>query len=272
MLYSPLLSFVRLILLIFWASISSTSQFFFHFVLRKDFFFFYKIFFKGLTYIFGIKLNIEGTPQKQNALFVCNHISYLDILILGSNLNGIFVAKSEISKWPIINKLCKLGRTIFVDRNNFIKVKDQVKLISDRLDKGLSVILFPEGTSSDGSKVLPFKSSLMGIIESKKEKNYKVQPVSISYSKLDGMPVELKFRPFFAWFGNMNLVSHAWKFLGLGLSEVKVHYHKPRRFSDFSGRKEAANYCHEILSLQISKDHQNMSVEEKIKLNEFKLL
>ena len=154
-------------------------------------------------------------------MFVCNHISYLDILILGSNLNGIFVAKSEISKWPIINKLCKLGRTIFVDRNNFIKVKDQVKLISDRLDKGLSVILFPEGTSSDGSKVLPFKSSLMGIIESKKEKNYKVQPVSISYSKLDGMPVELKFRPFFAWFGNMNLVSHAWKFLGLGLSEVK---------------------------------------------------
>ena len=52
------------------------------------------------------------------------------------------------------------------------------------------------------------------------------------------MPVELKFRPFFAWFGNMNLVSHAWKFLGLGLSEVKVHYHKPRRFSDFSGRKK----------------------------------
>ena len=115
-------------------------------------------------------------------MFVCNHISYLDILILGSNLNGIFVAKSEISKWPIINKLCKLEEQFFVDRNNFIKVKDQVKLISDRLDKGLSVILFPEGTSSDGSKVLPFKSSLMGIIESKKEKNFKVQPVSISYA------------------------------------------------------------------------------------------
>ena len=86
----------------------------------------------------------------------------------------VFLLQSQkYRKWPIINKLCKLGRTIFVDRNNFIKVKDQVKLISDRLDKGLSVILFPEGTSSDGSKVLPFKSSLMGIIESKKEKNYK---------------------------------------------------------------------------------------------------
>ena len=81
----------------------------------------------------------------------------------------IFVAKSEISKWPIINKLCKLGRTIFVDRNNFIKVKDQVKLISDRLDKGLSVILLRE-LQVMAPKFFLLKSSLMGIIESKGKK------------------------------------------------------------------------------------------------------
>ena len=86
------------------------------------------------------------------------------------------------------------------------------------------------------------------------------------------MPVELKFRPFFAWFGNMDLVSHAWKFLGLGLSEVKVHFHKPRRFSDFWEEKRLRITAITKSPLQISKVHQNMSVEEKIKLNEFMLL
>ena len=85
--------------------------------------------------------------------------------------------------------------------------------------------MFPEGTSSDGSKVLPFKSSLFSLTELKKFQEYKVHPITISYSKIDGMPVEKKFRPFFAWFGNMDLISHAWKFLGLGFSEVDIKFH-----------------------------------------------
>ena len=99
-----------------------------------------------------------------------------------------------------------------------------------------------------------------------------LQPISISYSKLDGLPIETNFRPFFAWFGNMDLVTHFWKFLGLGLSEVKVKFHKPIKFCDFKDRKHAANYSHEIISSQISKDLQTVEVEKKIRLNEFKLL
>ena len=86
---------------------------------------FYKIFFKGLVKIFGIKVNIKGRKSKKNVLFVSNHISYLDIFVLGSSVDGVFVAKSEIESWPIINKMCKLGRTIFVNRNDIIKLKDK---------------------------------------------------------------------------------------------------------------------------------------------------
>ena len=117
-----------------------------------------------------------------------------------------------------------------------------------------------------------FKSSLFGVIENQKQKRFLLQPISISYSKLDGLPIETNFRPFFAWFGNMDLVPHFWKFLGLGLSEVKVKFHKPIKFCDFEDRKHAASYSHEIISSQISKDLQTVEVEKKIRLNEFKLL
>ncbi len=272
MLYSPILSSLRILPLMFWTLFCSFSQLIFHFLLRNSFFFFYKILFKGLVKIFGIKINMNGLPLNKNTLFISNHISYLDIFILGSLVDGLFVAKSEINTWPLINKICSLGRTIFVNRGDFIKVKGQVDKISKSLNSGYSVILFPEGTSSDGSKVLPFKTSLLGIIEGHKFKNFNLQPISISYIKLDGIPIETKFRPFFAWFGNMDLLSHAWKFMGLGLSEVEVKFHEPKKFSYFKDRKGAASYCYNIISSQISCDVQSAEVEKKIRLNEFMLL
>ena len=272
MLYSPILSILRIFPLIFWAILMSILHFFYHFILRKNFFLFYMYFFKGLVKIFGIKVSSAGSPLKKKALFISNHISYLDILILGSKLNALFVAKSEINSWPVINILCRLGRTIFVNRKKFLKVKSQMGQIEKSLEDGNNVVLFPEGTSSDGLKVLNFKSSLLGVVESKIKKDFYFQPVSIFYSKLDGMPVEIKFRPFFAWFGNMDLLSHAWKFLGLGISEVKIHFHKPRKFDAFRSRKDVSEYCHNTISNQISFNFQNVEVEKKIKLNEFKLL
>ena len=272
MLYSPILSCLRLLPFLVWTIICAFLQSFYHFLLKKNFFLFYKIFFKGLVKIFGIKVNIKGKQSNKKVLFVSNHISYLDIFVLGSSVDGLFVAKSEIDTWPFINKMCALGRTIFVNRNDIIKVKGQMNQITNTLKSGYSVILFPEGTSSDGSKVLPFKTSLLGVIEDKAPEQFYIQPISISYSKLDGIPLETKFRPFFAWFGNMDLVSHAWKFLGLGFSEVNVNFHEPKKFSHFKDRKLAAKYCHDKISMQISNNFQNLEVEKKIRLYEFMLL
>ncbi len=272
MLYSPILSILRILPLIFWVIICLTTHFFNAFIFKRDFFIFYNLFFKGLVSIFGIKVKISGKIDNKNILYVANHISYLDVFILGAFVKGIFVAKLEIKNWPLINKISALGRTIYVNRSKILSIKEQINILENYLKKKENLILFPEGTSSDGSKVLPFKSSLFSLTEIEKLREYKVQPVSISYSKIDGMPVEKKFRPFFAWFGNMDLISHAWKFLGLGLSEVDIKFHKPIKFNKFKDRKEASKVCQNIISDQVSLNYKEMSCADKIKLYEFKLL
>ena len=271
MLYSPLLSILRIFPVIFWVIFCLPLHMISSSLFKNDFFF-YNILFKGLVYLFGIKVKVSGKIEKKNVLFVSNHISYLDIFILGSLTKAIFVAKSEIKSWPIINKIAVIGKTIFVNRSRVLTIKDQVKILSNALKKGRNLILFPEGTSSDGLKVLPFKSSLFGLGDLYSKKKIKIQPISITYSKLDGVPVERKFRPFFAWFGNMDLVTHAWQFLGLGLSEVKVHYHKSVLLNSFKNRKEASRYCFNVISEQVGKNFKNLECQEKIKLYEFKLL
>tara|TARA_B100000686_G_C16559749_1_gene847115 strand:+ start:114 stop:788 length:675 start_codon:yes stop_codon:yes gene_type:complete len=222
--------------------------------------------------IFGIKIKFSGIPEKENVFFVSNHISYLDILILGSMIDGLFIAKSEIKSWPLINKIAALGKTIFVNRKEILNVKEQMNIVGSTLRQGYNVILFPEGTSSDGSRVLPFKSSLFGLVDFEDNKDYKIQPISIFYSKLDGVPVEKKFRPLFAWFGSMDLISHAWKFLGLGVSEVKINFHSSKKFSSFKDRKDSCRYCYNTISDQISKNYGTFEVDNKVKLNEFKFL
>ena len=272
MLYSPILSFIRLIILVPWITIISFCQFLVVCFCQRFFFVFYKLLFLGIRKIFGIKLKVSGEQEAKRVMFISNHISYLDIIILGSLVNAIFVAKSEIRNWPIINKLCMLGKTIFVERDNRRSVKKQAILIKENMENGLNVILFPEGTSSDGSKVLSFKSSLFEVIDHEELRNYNLQPISISYNKLDGLPLVKIHRPFLAWFGAMNLAPHVWKFLGLGTSEVNIRFHKPVQFSDFLNRKEACKYCFEKISEQVIKDYQLLEVDNKIKLNEFKFL
>ena len=272
MLYSPILSFFRIFPLFFWTVICLTLHTMFSLISRKNFFIFYKIFFKGLVKIFGIKVKQYGAKENKNIIYISNHVSYLDVFVLGSMIDGIFVAKSEIDSWPLINKICALVKTIFIDRRDILGIKKQMNSILKSLKSGFNVIIFPEGTSSDGSRVLKFKSSLFGLVDLKTKEKFKIQPISIFYNKLDGMPVERKFRPFFAWFGNMDLLPHAWKFLGLGLSEVKVNFHKAIEFSKFKNRKEAANYCQKIISDQVAINSQAMEVDSKIKLYEFKLL
>ena len=272
MLYSPILSFLKLIILIPWIITISFCQFIVFCFSKRFFFVFYKFLFFGIRKIFGIKLKVSGEQETKRVMFISNHISYLDIIILGSLVNAVFVAKSDIRNWPIINKLCMLGKTIFVERENRRSVKKQAVLIKENMENGFNVILFPEGTSSDGSKVLSFKSSLFEVVDHKELRNYKLQPISISYNKLDGLPLVKTHRPFLAWFGAMNLAPHFWQFLGLGTSEVNISFHKSEKFSVFLNRKEACKYCFERISEQVKNDYQLLEVDNQIKLNEFKFL
>jgi len=271
-LYSPILSFFRILPMILWLFFGYILQLFINSFAKTYFFNTYTLFFRGLVKIFGIKIKISGDISKRKTLFVCNHISYLDILVLGSKVNAVFVAKSEIDTWPLINRLTSVGKTIFVSRKDKKAIKDQMTLIENNLKDNYNVILFPEGTSSDGLNVLPFKSSLLGIIERESMQDYYLQPITLSYNKLDGIPVDLKCRPFLAWFGAMDLFSHAWKFLGLGRCEVDLNFHKPVKFSNFADRKIASEYAFKLISGQTLRNNNSKEVSKIVKFNEFKIL
>lgn len=194
--------------------------------------------------LFGFRLTVTGhMAESHPLLFVCNHTSYLDITILGSVLPASFIAKQEVATWPLFGWLAKLQRTVFVERRR-TAAKGQRDEIGRRLELGDSLILFPEGTSNDGNRTLPFKSALFAVAD--REVNGRpltVQPVSIAYTTLDGMPLGRRLRPFLAWYGDMELAGHLWNFAGLGCVGVQVRFHPPITLADFPSRKAMADHC-----------------------------
>src|SRR3954465_4373781 len=165
---------------------------------------------------------IEARP----VLFAANHISYLDITVLGSLLDASFIAKTEIAGWPLFGWLARLQRSVFVDRRAR-STAHQRDSIAARLGAAEALILFPEGTSGDGVRLLPFKSALFSVADHTATGAVTVQPVSIAYTRLGGMRIGRALRPFFAWYGSMSLAPHLWRMLGLGRLEVVVEFPPP---------------------------------------------
>ncbi|HXP30843.1 MAG TPA: lysophospholipid acyltransferase family protein [Stellaceae bacterium] len=207
-------------------------------------------FYHGLVCrVLGLRLERRGMPSHVHpTLFVANHTSYLDIEILGAAIEGSFISKAEVGQWPFFGWLAKLQRTVFVDRR-VRSTAEQRDAIKERLEHGDNLILFPEATSGDGMHVLPFKSALFSVAEyAPKGEPLVVQPVSIAYVRLDGMPLGRFYRPFLAWYGDMTMGSHLWTMLGLGTVEVAVTFHPPVTFAAFGSRKAMAEYCCRVVS------------------------
>jgi 1-acyl-sn-glycerol-3-phosphate acyltransferase len=194
--------------------------------------------------LLGFRVRTIGRPTTQRPVLVAaNHISYTDITILGSLIAGSFIAKSEVAHWPFFGWLARLQRTVFVDRR-IRSTATQRDEISQRLAAGDALILFPEGTSSDGNRILPFKSALFGAAaQSGRIEPVVVQPVSLAYTRLDGIPIGRAYRPFVAWYGAMDLLTHLWGMIGLGTVEVVVQFHPPTLLADCGSRKALAGYC-----------------------------
>lgn len=199
--------------------------------------------------ILGIKLETRGQIAAPGpTLFVANHTSYLDITILGAATNGSFVSKAEVADWPLFGLLARLQRTVFVDRRAR-EAGAQRDQIAERLEAGDDLILFPEGTSSDGNGTLPFKSALFSAAAIEvRGKPVAVQPVSVAYTRLDGMPLGRNLRPFYAWYGDMDLASHLLGVMGLGTVTVVVEFHPPVTLADFPNRKALARHCESVVA------------------------
>ena len=204
--------------------------------------------------LLGIGVRAYGVPAVGSpVLYVCNHASYLDVNVLGGLLDGRFVAKSEVARWPVIGALGRLTGTIFIERRAH-GVRSQSDELRRRLRSGGSLILFPEGTSSDGKRVLPFKSGLFAAADavSAVSGEVRVQPVTIAYSRHRGLPMGRRLRPYFAWYGDMTLVGHLWECLGIGGAGIDVVFHDPVRLSQFVSRKALAQHCHAEVACGLS--------------------
>lgn len=179
---------------------------------------FARFYWSTMCRLIGLRVRVLGEPARRaggrSVVFASNHSSYLDILVLGGRLEGCFVAKEEVAGWPVIRTVARLGRTVFVSRRarNTGRERDTMR---GRLEAGDNLVLFPEGTSNDGSRVLPFRSAFFSIVEGGAEAGVPplIQPVSVVYDQLGGLPTGRATRAVFAWYGDMELGSHCWQLL-----------------------------------------------------------
>jgi 1-acyl-sn-glycerol-3-phosphate acyltransferase len=202
--------------------------------------------------ILGIRVRVHGQRSSETpTLYVCNHVSYLDIELLGGLVPGSFVAKAEVATWPFFSTLAKAQGTIFVERRSS-KTSTSRDEMMRRLNTGDNLMLFPEGTSSDGTRVLPFRSALFAVAQLRRDdKPITVQPVAISYTRLDGIPLGRYWRPLFAWFGDLDLVPHLWQMVCLGETEAVVTFFPTVDIDRLGDRKKLAEYCFQQVSFGV---------------------
>lgn len=191
---------------------------------------------RGALWLLGIKLIVRGTPLAGQGAVVANHSSWLDIFVLNASKRIYFVSKSEVASWPGIGWLARATGTVFVERNRK-KAGEQTTLFRQRLAAGHKLLFFPEGTSSDGSLVLPFKSTLFAaFFDAELREHLQIQPVAVKYSAPKGQDPR-----FYGWWGDMDFGTHLMTVLAHGSGgQVSVHYGTPLPVNAFEGRKSLA--------------------------------
>ena len=206
-----------------------------------------QLYWGSLCRAIGLSVRVIGepahrTPDGRPIVYVSNHSSWLDILVLGGRLRACFIAKQDVRRWPVIATVARLGRSVFIERRRASTGRERDDM-STRLARGDNLILFPEGTTSDGSRVLPFRSAFLSIAELPVTADGRpplVQPVSVVYDRLAGLPTGRANRPLFAWYGDMNLFSHFWRLAQQCGLRVTVVLHTALDPRAFASRKELA--------------------------------
>jgi lyso-ornithine lipid O-acyltransferase len=192
--------------------------------------------------IIGLKVVVEGEPAEGRPLIlVSNHVSWLDITALGSVAPLSFIAKAEIAGWPVFGLLAKMQRSIFVDRNNRNGTGKVNAEIAERLKEGDPIVLFAESTTSDGNRILPFRSALVGaaqeaVISGGADQVW-LQPVALAYNRLDGLPTGRMGRAKIGWYGDMDMLPHLKRVLRDGPIDVTIRFGTPVAFAPGSDRK-----------------------------------
>lgn len=186
---------------------------------------------RSLLWSFGLQVSCSIPPNaaaNRNCLLVSNHQSYLDILIIAAYCPTLFVAKSEVSRWPLLGWLAALGGTIFIKRANTHSNVRAVYHVSRTLRQGGNVLVFPEGTTSDGTRVLPFQPLFFTTAQ---RARVPVQAITINFTSVNEAPLDDVTRDWLCWHGEMNFVRHFWRLLGLRSAAAQLVIHEPRSWT-----------------------------------------
>ena len=207
---------------------------------------------KIIAWLFGVRITLDGALYPNRPLMiVANHVSWLDIVILSSIAPLSFVAKAEMATWPLFGQLAWMQRTIFVKRQERRRSAEQANQIAERLGERDTMVLFPEGTTSDGHAMLPFKTTLFEAarlaLADAHEEHAVIQPVAIDYTRLHGLPLARQFRQHVAWPGDVGLGEHFLPLVATGALDVIVHLGEPIAFTAQSNRKVVAAQCQDAI-------------------------
>jgi len=193
---------------------------------------------RGSLWLMGLTPVVEGRPIECGAL-VANHASWLDVLALRSVRLIYFVSKAEVARWPGVGFITRIAGTVFIERRR-VDAKRQEEILLERIAARQVLCFFPEGTSTDGLRVLPFKSALFSaFFHDGHPEDVLIQPVSIRYAPPPHLP-----ESFYGWWGTMGFERHVWDVLCRSRrGRVRVRFHPPVRPRDFRDRKALAEYC-----------------------------
>lgn len=194
----------------------------------------------------GVRRTVRGAPppRGESGLIVANHVSWLDISVIGAERPLCFVAKAEVAGWPVIGFLAKLQRTLFIDRTRRSATAGMTAEMGKRLADGQSVVLFAEGTTGDGTRILPLRSALLGAVHEALGLNgdggdVTVYPLTITYTGFHGLAGGRLERSALAWYGDTELAPHLKAMLDAGAIDAELAWGAPIRMGHGTSRKEA---------------------------------
>ncbi len=191
-----------------------------------------RLFMTASARLCGAKVRIKGVPLKRDVFYIANHVSWIDILAISSASGTAFVAKAELASAPVVGRLAKMNRTVFVEREDRLGVAEQINRLREALADNWSVTVFPEGTTTDGRSLLPFKTPMLKVLEPPPP-GVMVQPVLIWYGANTGYEI--------AWIGEESGKDNALRILSRkGSFPVMVEFLEPFHPRDYSGRKAIA--------------------------------
>ncbi|MCB0349241.1 MAG: 1-acyl-sn-glycerol-3-phosphate acyltransferase [Bdellovibrionales bacterium] len=219
---------------------------------------------KWMLVALGIKINIKGQVNNvQGKLIVCNHMSYLDVFMLAALYPTSYVTSVEMRDTPVLGWLCRLGSCVFVERRNKVNIQNEIKEITQALQKNLTVTIFPEATSTNGDEVIRFRKPLFNAALFAKAD---VLPICINYRRLDGKEVNKENRDDVCWYGDMSFGPHFLKYFRYSRFEVDIEFLPVIPFSETRDLDTLVNMSH--TAVKSAYDRFTPVVETPIGLSE----